>query len=471
MRLRLIASFILIVLVTIGVVILVTGRQTAQEVRNFMFRGGMTGSEEIVSALEAYYETHHTWTGAGEVLRNMPLNDRQGMWGPRLGGDSKNQQLPLAFQLRLTDENGNVLTNTRGNQSTEKLTQLELRRAVPLEVKGKTVGYLIPEGNQFFTQANEISLLSRLNRAAIIAVVVAGFVAVLLALILSYSLVRPVRALTTAAANLAEGDLTQRVPVQGNDDLAILGRTFNRMATSLQKAEDSRRALTADIAHELRTPLAVQLAHLEALEDGIYDLTPANLIPIEEQNRLLTRLVEDLRTLALADSGHLTLEITPTDLSALIQRVTSRIEPQADDRQIKIQLNLDESCPPLPIDSQRIEQILHNLLNNALRYTPAGGVISLQSSVTGLRSPGRGKPNTENRVLVSVRDFGPGIPEDALPHIFDRFYRADKSRSRAEGGIGLGLSIARKIAQTHGGDLTAANHPDGGAVFSLTLPG
>ncbi len=458
MRLRLIASFIFIVLVTIGIVILVVGRQTAQEVRSFMFRGGMTGSEAIVEALEDYYAKHHTWKGAGKVLRDTPLGDRRGLWSGRQGKGDSDQPLAM-MQVQLADGDGKVLFNNRDNRAKGELTQVEMRRAVPLEVEGETIGYLLVDGNQYFTPANETSLLSRLNQAALVSVIVAGLAAIILALLLSYSLVRPVRALTKAAGNLAQGDLTQRVPVRGNDDLAVLGRTFNHMAASLQKAENSRRALTADIAHELRTPLAVQLAHLEALEDGIYDLTSENLIPIEEQNHLLTRLVEDLRTLALADAGQLHLEKIPTDMTALIQRVAIRFEPQAGERSVRILLSLDETVPHIAVDPQRIEQIMHNLFQNALRYSPTGGGISVQ--LTAINGP---------KLQIIVRDNGPGIPAEALPYIFDRFYRADKSRARSEGGTGLGLSIARKIAQAHGGDLTAQNYPQGGAQFSLELP-
>jgi signal transduction histidine kinase len=317
---------------------------------------------------------------------------------------------------------------------------------------------LLPDTAQVFTTANEISLLSRLNRAAVTAVVAAGMVAVFLALLLSYSLVRPVRALTKAASSLAMGDLSHRVQIQGNDELATLGQTFNQMAESLQMAEKSRRAMTADIAHELRTPLAVQRAHLEAIEDGVYPISLESLATIEEQNHLLTRLVEDLRTLAMADAGQLDLQITPIDYPELIRRVSRRYQPQAAERGIEIELSLDEDCPLLPVDSQRIQQILHNLLTNALRYSPDGGQITLTLTCQ------------MNLASLTVRDSGPGIPGDAMQNIFERFYRVNKSRTRSEGGTGLGLSIARKIAQAHGGDLTASNHPDGGAIFTLTLP-
>jgi two-component system sensor histidine kinase BaeS len=246
--------------------------------------------------------------------------------------------------------------------------------------------------------------------------------------------------------------------VKGKDELATLGRTFNHMAESLQHAEESRRAMTADIAHELRTPLAVQRAHLEAIEDGVYPLTKQSLTTIDEQNHMLTRMVEDLRTLALADAGQLELQTTPTDFRDLVKRVAARFEPQAAARQIEFQLSLGDNCPNLLVDPQRIQQILHNLISNALRYSPVGGRIILALDTH------------PDQVSLSVRDNGSGIPEDALPRVFNRFYRADKSRTRAEGGTGLGLSIARKLAQAHGGDLTVTNHPEGGAVFTLSLP-
>jgi signal transduction histidine kinase len=253
------------------------------------------------------------------------------------------------------------------------------------------------------------------------------------------------------------------VRTHGSDELAQLGQSFNQMAESLQNAEGSRRALTADIAHELRTPLAVQRAHLEALQDGVYPLTAENLDPVLAQNQLLTRLVDDLRTLALAESGQLSLIRAPVDFAALAQRVVERFQPQAEARQIKLQM-VAEGLPSgrsalLEIDSARMEQILGNLLANALRYTPEGGEVQVHLEW----SP--------KAARISVCDNGPGIPSEALPHIFERFYRADKSRTRSEGGTGLGLAIARQLAEAHGGTLTAENMPEGGAKFILTLRG
>ena len=486
MRLRLIAAFLLVVLVTIGLFVFLIIRQNTREVSNFITRGGLTGSEQVITALEDYYRENQTWEGVEDTLQEAPQMPRLGMWSShevetqsdhsQAGGfqAGRNQgtvgnQAISRMDLLLVDENGNLVASTgdRLVSPRERLTKFELQRSVPLEVNNRVVGYLLREGMEVFNNATQVSLLSRLNQAAVIAVVSAGMVALILALILSYSLVRPVRALQSAATNLAAGDLSQRVQVRGKDELADLGRTFNQMAESIQMAENSRREMTADIAHELRNPLAVQRAHLEAIEDGVYPLTLENLNAIIEQNHLLTRLVEDLKILALADAGGLELERRFVDIQELIRQVVARFELQAQEREINLSLSLAES-PPLLVDSQRIEQILHNLLSNALRHTPKSGKIHLKSWLDEKESAA-GSISVKT-FLLQIHDSGPGIPGDSLSRVFDRFYRADKSRTRLEGGTGLGLSIARKLAQAHGGELTAANHPNGGAVFTLSLP-
>ena len=258
---------------------------------------------------------------------------------------------------------------------------------------------------------------------------------------------------------MAEGDLSVRVDKKGTAELLTLGNVFNHMALSLEEAEQNRRAMTADIAHELRTPLAVQRANLEAMQDGVYELNPENLSKILDQNRLLTRLVADLRTLSLADAGELKLEKSKTDLSSLVKRVAERFEMQAGQKGIGIEISVPPTGKIFNLDAQRVEQIIHNLLQNALRYTPAGSKVSVSLEYQGTAA------------LIRVHDSGSGVPQESLPYIFERFYRADRSRSREEGGTGLGLPIARRLAEAHGGTLQAENDPQGGAVFTLTLPG
>ena len=451
MRLRLILSFILIVIVSVVSVALIARRQTVTAVNTFIHRGGLSGTEGLVRNLEEYFATNDTWEGVETFFR------RQG-WGMGQGQGQNSTSGSNDQGLQLADAKGLILVDTQDKNPGGRLTLTERSRSIRLEVDGQTVGYLLPETSSQVSQIATDALITRINQAAFSAAILASVVAVVLALFLSYRLLRPVGELTQASQKLAAGDLSHRVPVRGSDELATLANTFNQMAASLQLAESRRRALTADIAHELRTPLAVQRAHLEALADGIYDLTLDSLKPIEEHNHLLTRLVDDLRMLALADSGQLELVRTPTAIIELIKRVISRVEPQAADRHVQIQHALDESPLSLSLDAQRIEQILHILLDNAMRYTQDGGVILVQCSFIS------------DQCVLTVQDNGPGIPPEDLTRIFERFYRADKSRSRADGGTGLGLSIARKIAQAHGGDLAADNHPEGGAVFTLNLP-
>lgn len=456
MRLRLILSFVLVVIITISTMLIVAGRSTASEVRAFMFRGGMVGIEDLAAALEDYYQANGSWEGINQAAI---FPGRGPGWR---GGNSPGQHgmmgSMMGQRLRLTDSQGVLLVDTAVDDPQGRLAPADLERAIPLRSGPDVIGYLLPEGGTSFTQTDEANLLRRLNRAALGAAVVAGGVALFLALVLGYQLVRPVNDLIQAAGNLARGDLSQRVMVRGNDEMATLGKTFNQMAAELEQSEASRRAMTADIAHELRNPLAVQRAHLEALQDGIYPATPENLAPILEQNLLLTRLVDDLRTLALADAGQLQLERRPVDLEELLKRVAAQFSPQAEAGGILIDLSSGGSCPPALVDPGRIEQVFGNLLSNALRYTPPGGTIAISLEC----KPGAAR--------ISIHDSGPGIPEQALPHVFDRFYRADRSRSRAGGGSGLGLAIARQLVQAHGGSLVAANHPQGGAVFTLELP-
>ena len=448
MRIKLFLSFLLIILVAVAGVAWIVQQGAAREVRAFMFGGGMGVLSEMQTTLETYYAENGSWDGVQTVLSTAQAHGR----GMGQGG-MMNQRFIVA------NAQSEVVADSAGTAVGTSLTASELDAATTLESDGETVGYLVAQGGMGYTQGDETYLVTRLNQAALIAGAVAGGLALILAVLLAMQLLRPVRDLTRAAKQMAQGDLSQRVPVKGKDELAELGRMFNFMAGSLQQAEESRKAMTADIAHELRTPLAVQRANLEALQDGIYPLSADNLQPVLEQNRMLTRLVDDLRTLALADAGQLTLERAPTDLSGLLQGVIERFQPQANGQGVRLVLEMTKThLPLLDLDAIRVEQILTNLLSNGLRYTPQDGTIRV-----GVQGQGP-------EVDVTVRDSGPGIPEESLPFVFERFYRADKARARAEGGSGLGLAIARQLARAHGGELSAANHPEGGAAFTLRLP-
>jgi two-component system OmpR family sensor kinase/two-component system sensor histidine kinase BaeS len=463
MRIKLFLSFTVIVLIAVASVVIFARQGAAGEVRAYMFRGGMSGVEDLVDALESYYQSNAGWEGVQDMLlaqystgRHMGQGSGMGPGGSGMGpgmGGRMNQR------LRVADAQGNLVADTGAQAPSGAVAPEALQSAIRLQQDGSTVGYLLAEGGISLLPGAELPLINRITMAAITAGLIAVAISLLLALAIAYGLLRPVNALTRAAQAMEKGDLSVRVNPSGNDELSLLGRAFNRMAGALQQAEESRKAMTADIAHELRNPLAVQRASLEALQDGIYPLTPENLAPILEQNQHLTRLVDDLRTLALADAGQLTLERTPTEILPLLQRVVERYQPQAARQAISLQIaEPAQPLPDLPLDSLRIEQILANLITNALRFTPSAGRIRIAPGVEG------------RQVVIHVHDTGPGIPTEALPSIFERFFRGDRSRSRSQGGSGLGLAIARQLARAHGGDLSAENHPTGGAVFHLSLP-
>lgn len=457
MRIRLILSFVTIVFVSVGIVVLIARQGAVSEVNAFMARGGMVRLDTLVSDLEAYYQAQGSWEGAQTLLQESGMHGNMGGRGAGQGNQGGMAGM-LSQGLLLADADGVVVARSGEDLQTEKLSPAEISRALPLKSGWRTVGYLLPVGSATLTSSDQRFLIERLSNAALIGGLVAGGLALLLGLVLAARLIRPVQMVTSAANRLAQGDLTQRVPVIGRDEFADLAHSFNQMADSLQRAQDSRRAMTADIAHELRTPLAVQRANLEAMQDGVYPLNAESLAQVLEQNQLLARLVEDLRTLALADAGQLTLERAETDLPALLQGMAERFRPQASANQVTIEVILPGPCPTAWLDPTRIEQVLVNLLSNALRYTPQSGCIRLSLVCQG------------EAAEITVHDSGPGIPPESLGLVFDRFYRIDRARSRQDGGSGLGLAIARQLVQAHGGELSAENHPQGGALFRIKLP-
>ena len=289
----------------------------------------------------------------------------------------------------------------------------------------------------------------------------AAALAVLLALLLSRRIALPVRAVSVAAKRVAEGNLGARAQLpkgfeRSGDELASLAHNFNRMAEHLERQERARRAQFADIAHELRTPIAAMRAKLETLEDGVIPLDMQAVTRLSHQTRLLERLVEDLRLVSLADAGALTLETSRVNLTQLAQESLETFSARAASSNVHLELCANEAIWH-DLDPHRIQQVIGNLLENAIHHTPNGGTVMLEVA--------QGHPNVTLRVL----DTGPGLPEDALERVWDRLYRQEASRSRETGGSGLGLAIVKAIAELHGGSVTAANRPEGGAVFTVRL--
>ena len=307
------------------------------------------------------------------------------------------------------------------------------------------------------------TVFPRLSGNETVAIIVSNVVGVLLsalfAALIAWRLTQPLSAVSRAARRFAEGDLSTRARYrQGRGARRFGGEAvrlvddFNVMAASLERLEAERKATAATIAHELRTPLAVLQARLAALRDGVFALDLREVGLLEQQTDQLARLVEDLRTLSLADAGRLTLTSEPCDLSSLVQDVVTAFGPQAAEKGVRLETRLEPVT--VPGDAGRLRQVVTNLLDNALRFTPAAGSVTLTLQMDG------------SGAALLVRDSGPGFGAEGEARVFERFYRADAARS----GSGLGLAVVRSLAEAHGGRVTAKNAPGGGAVLEVWLP-
>jgi signal transduction histidine kinase len=271
----------------------------------------------------------------------------------------------------------------------------------------------------------------------------------------------PLADIMDAADHVAEGDLTVRVSERGPGDFGKLTRAFNRMTEELQLSDQRRRNLTADVAHELRTPLHIIQGNLEGVLDEIYQPTPEHINATLEETRSLARLIDDLRTLSLAEAGQLPLDLAPTLVSDLLADVVTSFSGQAEIAGIDLHIEAANELHALSImaDAGRLDQVLSNLLANAIRHTPAGGRITL------------GARTVDGGVQITVSDTGNGISAEDLPYIFDRFWKGDRSRSHAHGaGSGLGLAIARQLVQEHHGRIEVQSELGQGSTFSVYLP-
>jgi len=264
----------------------------------------------------------------------------------------------------------------------------------------------------------------------------------------------PIGDLVAASSRVANGDYSARVPERGPREVRSLARAFNSMTARLQASDQARRAMLADVTHELRTPLTVIQGNLEGLLDGVYPRDDAHLQPILDETRVLSRLIDDLRTLALAESGALQLQKEPTDLALLIGETVAPFRAQATASGVALNTEIAPNVPTLNLDPARIRQVLENLITNALRYTSCGGKISVQLAV-----------NSEQSTVVTVSDTGKGIAPEELPHIFDRFYKSRDSR-----GTGLGLAIAKNLIAAHGGEISAQSELGKGTTIRFGLP-
>lgn len=450
---RLMFAFALVILIAIAIIFVIVNQTTTNEFRAYTFRGGTTNVEQIARELGAYYVARGNWQDVDQYFAQvLGASAGRGRGTPMMTG----------VALLLADPSGTIIASREGAHIGQKATSAQLAASIPIQVDGRTVGALIASSQNLAAfDAQQQEFLARVNLSLLLAGVIAGALALLFGFFLFYQITSPLNALTTAARKIAAGDLAARVANPRDDEIGQVGRAFNAMAEGLAQSETARRNMIADIAHELRNPLGVLQGQLEAMLDGVFPTTNEQIASLHDETLLLARLVGDLRDLALADAGQLQITRQLADLRALIEKTTSAFALQANEKNIALTTPCVENLPRVNIDAQRIEQVLRNLIGNALRHTPEGGAVKIECSVVS------GQPSA---VSVRVSDTGPGISREDLPRVFERFWRGDKARARAGGSAGLGLAIAQQLIAAHNGTIGVDSETGRGATFWFTLP-
>jgi two-component system, OmpR family, sensor histidine kinase BaeS len=402
-------------------------------------------ADPLRALLEQHYAEQGHWRNIEPVLRRQS--------GRHHGMGMHEGVAPGTSYLMLVDPTGQVRYDPSGVHVGHIIPRGALRSGVPLSVRGQTVGYLV---TQVGTQ--ESAYYRRLLTTILSAGAFSSLLAIGLGLMLTRTALAPLKDLEQATGQIAAGDLAARVQVQADDEVGALARRFNSMAADLQRQDKLRRRMMNDIAHELRTPVTVMQGALEALQDGVFPMDQENVQPVYEQTLLLKRLVDDMRDLALAEAGQMTLDRAPMDVGALLHRVAACYRTEAESRGVALDVTTDPALPAIFADAQRMEQVLGNLLSNALRYTLAGGTVTVKAQ------------EHPSGLCITVQDTGEGIDPQDQPQLFERFFRGDRGRHRGDGHTGLGLAIARELVRAHGGDMTAESALGQGTTISVHMP-
>ena len=466
---RLMGVFLGVIILGVVIMFAAIKVSTATQLQRRVLSDDVAQANQLARLLADYFVEQGGWTGVERLLTdsvNITSDDSSGwMMGPGMMGWNEGwfrvarNTGPITDRVVILNTEGKVVVDTGGASVNEEHPSDHLKEAVPVEIGGETVGAVLVGSmiEPVLNPADE-DFLRTVNLSILITAISVGLLALLLGSLLFRQITSPLRALSHTAQAIADGQLGRRVDIKTGDEIGQLAKSFNYMAESLAQADIQRRNMVADIAHELGTPLTVVQGNLEAILDGVYDLNLENVASIHEQTLLLSRLVADLRDLALAEAGQLHLDLQPVDLASLVDRVIEGFEAQASDKGISLKVNMPGDLPQINGDEQRLNQVLFNLISNALRHTPSGGTITIVGEIK------------EDRVVIKVQDTGSGITPEDLPHVFERFYRADRSRARTSGGSGLGLTIAKQIIEAHSGKIWAQSWLGAGSTFAFSLP-
>lgn len=443
---RLTLAFGLVLIVGIGLAVFLINRQVDTGFRRYVTHSQLDAA--LIESLASYYDQNGSWDDVEAAIKETrPPGKRRG-----------------APKQILTDAEGRVVYADAGAESEGQLDRRALADGAPITVGGQTVGYLLLEaGNQTRLSAAEQAFLDQVTRSLYQAGLIAGVLAIVLGLLIARGLSAPLSRLAAAAGRISQGELDQRVPEKGSEEVVKLSRAFNDMAAELQQAERLRRDMVADIAHELRTPLTVIQGNLKAILDDVYPLEKREIATIYDETLMLGRLISDLRELSQAEAGQLSLNIAEVEIEPLITSTTDMISQLAREKDIRLTATIREGLPAVMADPQRLRQVLYNLLSNAIKHTPVGDEVEV------LAEPVKRDGVTE-QIRVSVSDSGPGISADTLPYVFDRFWQAERSGGHQERGSGLGLAIARQLVVAQGGEMGVESEVGRGSRFWFTIP-
>jgi len=458
------AALLLVVLLSVGLMALLTGGAANLEFQQYVSQGNTVYVNNLAKNLGDYYTSHSGWAGIQPVVTSALRSNSE--------------------RIILADASGQIVADTDAALIGKTATSSGLEAGVAVKSGSTTVGalWVLAAGETALTSPGarkgymggmnsspatttiitnpEEAYISNVNKATIIAGVISVAFALLLGWVLTRQITRPVLALNYGARQIAKGELKHRVNIKSKDEIGDLAASFNAMAVNLENSEQSRRRMITDIAHELRTPLTVIDGTVDAIMDGVFQPDKERFDSIKEQTQILNHLVSDLRDLSLADAGQLKLEMKSTDLKDLISHKISQLAVKAQAKNIRLELTPPPPLPEVMADPARIDQVITNLVTNAIRHTGAGGSITLTLSTDA----------DPANISITVTDTGEGIAPEHLPHIFERFYRAAPSRSRQEGGAGLGLAIVKQMVEAHRGTVRAESQPGSGATFVITLP-
>lgn len=408
--------------------------------------------------LASYYAGQGNWDNLQAYLQN-PAGNTVSPGHHRGRGPGANAQRFMMGDIVVIDANHKVIGDSNGTRLGDYVSDEELKNAYPLEVGNKYIGSVIfYETGMTRLGELEIDFLTNMSRATLLAALLTLIIAIILAIFISRKISQPISKLALATNQLAQGRWSTRAQIQGDQEIIVLADNFNLMAQKLEEAQTRRENITADIIHELKTPLSILRGNLESLQSGALVASEETFLSLQDEIIRLTKLVEDLEVLSRLESGKLALDLQPCEMSGLLDAlfpIVNTLELQGKVFKSEIADNL----PPLYVDKGRTLQVLINLLSNSMHYTPEGGTIVLQA-----------EKEKEGFVHLAISDSGKGIEEQDLEHIFDRFYRADRSRSRRMGGTGLGLSIARGFVEAQEGTIWAESTPGKGSTFHLLLP-